>query len=288
MTQQQHGEGDGEVDHRRGHRRERDDQAREEVDLPGQRILAAAHALAGRGDRIGKKKPGQQAGEDEQRIGSSSRRHLGNTTEEQAEDHHRGERLQDRPRGAEDRLLVANLDVAPGEEEKQFAVTPGNLARSMKRASPERRSMIVMTWQIARAVLRSPGSFGCEHCLPEASATSAASISVRQMRARAGTTMSRSRSRLLSRKIAIRRTPSPWVAILHPASVSAQIPSLSAVVEHNVRKYVGRIAKAMPHFSIARERRLSNVRNVRCTDPSSCDEHIDAEFASQSEKAVNY
>src|SRR5271166_302414 len=45
-------------------------------------------------------------------------------TKKQAEEEHGCQRLQDCPGRAQDRLLVPNLDVAPGQEEKEFAIAP--------------------------------------------------------------------------------------------------------------------------------------------------------------------
>jgi hypothetical protein len=44
--------------------------------------------------------------------------------EDEREKKHLGERLDDGPGGAQSRLLVAHLDVAPGEEVEQLAVAP--------------------------------------------------------------------------------------------------------------------------------------------------------------------
>ena len=44
--------------------------------------------------------------------------------EDEREHDHRQERLQHRPRDPDQRLLVANLDVAPGEDHREIARTP--------------------------------------------------------------------------------------------------------------------------------------------------------------------
>ena len=50
--------------------------------------------------------------------------HAPELAEEDAEDHHGHDRLKDRPAGAKDRLLVADLDVPPDEEKEQLAEAP--------------------------------------------------------------------------------------------------------------------------------------------------------------------
>ena len=45
-------------------------------------------------------------------------------SKKEAEDEHGCQRLQDCPGRAQDRLLVPDLDVAPGQEEKELAIAP--------------------------------------------------------------------------------------------------------------------------------------------------------------------
>ncbi len=58
-----------------------------EVDLVDQ-IGVAHHAVGGLGDAMSEKRPGQQRGEGEDRIGHAVRRHFGQTAEEQTKDQH--------------------------------------------------------------------------------------------------------------------------------------------------------------------------------------------------------
>src|SRR5581483_7270452 len=66
------------------------------------------------------------------------RRELREPAEHRAEEDHRERRLEDRPRGAEDGLLVANLHVAPREEVEELAVAE-ELARMEDEPAPRRR-----------------------------------------------------------------------------------------------------------------------------------------------------
>ena len=68
--------------------------------------------------------PGQQAGEREQRIRKPVRADVREPPEEDREDDHRQQRLQNGPGDAEQRLLVAHLDVAPDQEVEQLAIGP--------------------------------------------------------------------------------------------------------------------------------------------------------------------
>src|SRR5262249_12400614 len=61
---------------------------------------------------------------EEERVGDAVGRDLDDAAEEQDEEQHLDERLQHRPRHAEYRLAVADLHVAPGEEEEQLPVLP--------------------------------------------------------------------------------------------------------------------------------------------------------------------
>ena len=86
--------------------------------LPMRLLEASASAVA-------KKAPRQHAGKDHQRIGRVAvRRQLGQFAEDDREHHHRQERADERPGGANHRLLVAYRDVAPSQDLKQFAVMP--------------------------------------------------------------------------------------------------------------------------------------------------------------------
>ena len=122
---EQHDEGDAEVDQPREHGRDGDDEARE-VDL-GEQVGVAHEAQSRSVTGAGEEVPGQQAAEAEDRV--RARRRAGllipqRLVEDDREDDHREERLQHGPGDAQHRLLVADEDVAPGEEVEQLAVLP--------------------------------------------------------------------------------------------------------------------------------------------------------------------
>ena len=66
---------------------------------------------------------------DEDWIRNAVRRNLSELAEEQTEHNHHEERLNDGPGSAQRGLLVANLNVAPGQEVEQLAIVP-QLAQS--------------------------------------------------------------------------------------------------------------------------------------------------------------
>src|SRR5713226_7715885 len=82
--------------------------------------------------------PRQQRAVSKNRIRKAVGRDAGQIAKEQTEDHHHEERLNDGPRGAQYRLLVAHLDVAPNQKVKQLAVLPKFLQpdRSPSRLRP--------------------------------------------------------------------------------------------------------------------------------------------------------
>ena len=118
----QHAQADEEVEQAGAGGADGDAHARE-VDL-GDQVLVADHALGGRADGVGEKGPGQKAGKDKQRVGDGRIRLGCHPRQEQREHRHGRQRLQDGPGGAENRLLVTDLDVAPDEEIQQFPVAP--------------------------------------------------------------------------------------------------------------------------------------------------------------------
>ena len=113
---------DGEVDERRDDRRHRNEQPRE-IHLRDD-VLVAAERRAAAAQRRREVGPRHERRQREDRVGQAVGRHLRQLAEEDREDDHRHQRLDDRPGGAEHRLLVADLDVAPDEEIQQLAVRP--------------------------------------------------------------------------------------------------------------------------------------------------------------------
>ena len=73
----------------------------------------------------GEQEPGQHAGEHQDGIGRGAvARQLGEPAEHDREDHHGQERPDHRPGDADDGLLVAHRDVAPGQDREQLAIGP--------------------------------------------------------------------------------------------------------------------------------------------------------------------
>ena len=72
----------------------------------------------------------------EDRIREALRRQVGELPEDEREDDHRQERLQHRPRDADQRLLVAHLDVAPREDQREVASAP-ELPEVRQAAAPQ-------------------------------------------------------------------------------------------------------------------------------------------------------
>ena len=103
-------------------RRERSDQPRE-VDL-GDDALIVDQAVARVRERRAEDVPVEQPDEREDRVVPVGRGDAGHLVEEEREDDHQEERLEDRPARADHRLLVADLEVAPGEEVEELAVGP--------------------------------------------------------------------------------------------------------------------------------------------------------------------
>ena len=68
--------------------------------------------------------PGNEAGEEEHRIGQIIGRHTNEVTEEDAEDQRHRQRLEQGPGEADHRLLVADLQVAPHQDVEEGAVAP--------------------------------------------------------------------------------------------------------------------------------------------------------------------
>jgi hypothetical protein len=119
---EQHGERDDEVNESRQDRSQRDREARE-VHL-GEQVGAAYQARSGPLQSRSEQLPGEQAGEDEDRIGAPLRGHLDETAEDDREDDHGQHRLHHGPAHAQHGLLVADQDLLPGEKEQELAIAP--------------------------------------------------------------------------------------------------------------------------------------------------------------------
>ena len=119
----------GEQDQHHAEIDQRDRDGRERHDEPGKinlrdEVGVGHEAAAGVGEGRGEKLPGQQSAQHEQRVGRVAGGHAGELAEDEGE-HRQGDGgLDQRPDDAEHGLLVAHLDVAPGEEAQQFAETP--------------------------------------------------------------------------------------------------------------------------------------------------------------------
>ena len=75
-------------------------------------------------ERIGKERPRHERAHVEDRIRQAARRHARKASEKDTKDEHGKDGLQDRPCGADGRLLVANFEIAPDEKIEQLAVAP--------------------------------------------------------------------------------------------------------------------------------------------------------------------
>ena len=84
----------------------------------------AQHAVAADGYGVGEERPWKQSRVRENRIRNSVRWHLGQPAEDKREHQHREQRLKNRPGGAEQSLLVADLHVTPDQEIEEIAVAP--------------------------------------------------------------------------------------------------------------------------------------------------------------------
>ena len=73
------------------------------------------HAQSGLGQPLGEHCPGDQSGEHEYRIGEAIGGNLGDVPKNERKNHHRGERLDDRPCASKGTLLVPDRDVAHGQ-----------------------------------------------------------------------------------------------------------------------------------------------------------------------------
>ena len=118
----EHDPGDREIHDASQDGGDRDDEPRE-VHLLHE-VLAADEAVGGLGNAGGEEGPRHERGEGEDGVRDAIGRDAGEASEDHAEDDHRHERLDHRPGRAEERLAVAHLEVAPGQEVEQLAVLP--------------------------------------------------------------------------------------------------------------------------------------------------------------------
>ena len=119
---EQHGKADDEVHERHGDPAERE-QSPGEVHLRDEREVrqqAQARQAESRREVLHR----QHTGDDEARIRRRARREVRELPEDDHVDQGRERRNEDRPRDAEERLLVAHGDVAPDERPEELAVVP--------------------------------------------------------------------------------------------------------------------------------------------------------------------
>ena len=113
---------DGEIDEAGKDGRDGKNQAGE-IDF-GDDALIFDDDVGGSLEGSGEVSPRDEGSEIENGIGEAERGEFGEAPEEQSENEHGEERLEDNPGDANGRLLVADLDVAPNEEEEEFAILP--------------------------------------------------------------------------------------------------------------------------------------------------------------------
>ena len=160
----EHGKADHEVDERHADAPEREQRPRE-VDLRDEREVrqqAEAREAEGGGEVLHR----QHACDDEAGIRRRARREVRELAEDDHVDQRRERRDEDRPRDTEERLLVADGDVAPDERPEELAVVPELADVEAREAgspagSPSRGSR-------ASASTRRPGSTE-DRCRVEAS-----------------------------------------------------------------------------------------------------------------------
>src|SRR5229473_1442253 len=111
-----------------------------EIDL-GDEALVVDDDVGGQLERVGEIGPGDESGEVEDGIGEAVGGELGEAAEKESEDEHVENGLQDDPEDADGGLLVADLDIAPDEEVKEFAVSPdfaeAELEEATRRLNPD-------------------------------------------------------------------------------------------------------------------------------------------------------
>ena len=119
-------EGDHQVDDQAERLGDRDRDPRE-VDL-GDQVGVEDQAVGAQHHRLGEEEPGHQAGHHEDRGREPVGGRLDDDAEDEREDEAQGERLEHGPADAEEALLVADLELALGEEVEEVAVLPELLA----------------------------------------------------------------------------------------------------------------------------------------------------------------
>ncbi len=117
-----HYQSDGEIDQTGQHRGDRQNQARK-INF-GDHVLVVHDDVGAIGEGERKICPRNERGEIKNRIRESLRRQFGQAAEKDGEHAHSHERLQDYPQDADGGLLVADFDVAHGEEIEELAILP--------------------------------------------------------------------------------------------------------------------------------------------------------------------
>jgi len=113
---------DGEIDESGKDGGEREDEARE-IDF-GDHALIFNDDIGRLLERVIEIRPGDERDEIKNGIGQALRRKLGEASEEKSEDKHGEKRLKDDPQDTDGGLFIADFNVAPDEEIKEFAVGP--------------------------------------------------------------------------------------------------------------------------------------------------------------------
>src|SRR5216683_1442385 len=126
-------EADGEV-HEAGKRGGNGKNEAREINF-GDEGLAVHDDVGGHLQGVGEVGPGDESGEIKNGIGEAVRGELGEAAEKESEDEHVEDRLENDPQDADDRLFVADFDVAPDEEVKKLAVGPDFTETKLEKAA---------------------------------------------------------------------------------------------------------------------------------------------------------
>src|SRR5882672_10649447 len=126
-------EADGEV-HQAGERGGNGENQAREIHF-GDEALVFDDDVGGHLEGVGEVGPGNESGEIKNGIGKAVGGQLGETAEEESEDEHVEKRLENDPEDADGGLFVADLDVAPDEEIKEFAVGPDFAEAKLEKAA---------------------------------------------------------------------------------------------------------------------------------------------------------
>jgi len=112
-----------EIDEAGNHRAGGDNQSWE-IDF-GNEVGIADKAVARFAQRRGKELPGEHGAHHQQGVGDGDGRwEMGEASKDQSKNYRGDERSDDSPGDANDRLFVADQNIAPGQEVEEFAVTP--------------------------------------------------------------------------------------------------------------------------------------------------------------------